>query len=333
MMRGMQRDIQAMVDLRFRAYSRHPEFLATATSRAAIARFLGAGYLEAQARGVVEVRYQGAEIEAYCLLWPEEEAWFGRPSWWCAIDYRTEHPANRLWVEEVVGRHPEFAHPDFHCELDAAYRGLLPTLMQRGLGIDAITYLGSPKQALEALLATRNPPLHLKAMGLEIAPLSSGREIAQVLALREAYFRAHPEYCFFGASAEFLAGLKTELIGILSKHEPFYVILRGDRVVGYFSADIEESHAYWGRVAGMDIILDPSLQGRGIVKSVYAILLRELVNREVQVFKGGTSQPSIIGLATLLKRPRLAFCLRQDATFPPEHFGLNAQVSEVQETP
>jgi len=201
----MQDDLQAIVELRFRAYSRRTEFVAGAASRASIARFIGGGFSHAQEDGVIELRYIGSELEAYCLMWHEHEAWFGRPAWWCAIDYRPEHPENVDWLKEVINRHPQFDHPDFFCELDAAYLELLPTLQNRQLGIDSVTYLGNPRRALEALLKAKTPSFHLRHMGLEIDHVGSPREIAQILALRESFFRAHPEYCFFGAAPSVLA--------------------------------------------------------------------------------------------------------------------------------
>lgn len=56
------------------------------------------------------------------------------------------------------------------------------------------------------------------------------------------------------------------------------------------------------RNGGFSFFLHPSIQGLGITKTGYLLLLEYLKDKRIRKFYGGTSQPAIQGLGRVMKR-------------------------------
>ena len=77
-----------------------------------------------------------------------------------------------------------------------------------------------------------------------------------------------------------------------------------------------------GGYAGLEIMLHPLIKKKSVVKSVYRVMLESMIERGVDVYKGGTAQPAVMGLGKLMERPVFSWVLRKRTAFTPEHFSL-----------
>ncbi|MCA9538278.1 MAG: GNAT family N-acetyltransferase, partial [Myxococcales bacterium] len=167
--------------------------------------------------------------------------------------------------------------------------------------------------------AAHAPPRDLAT--LDFQPLTEAF-IDPVIALKHRIFAAHPEYCWFGADPRFLAreaaGMRAELAAGRCFDE---IILREGRLVGFIGLGIQHGNAFWGSTGGLDLVLDPEIQGQGVVKTAYRRVLERLVAEGVAVFKGGTSQPAVLALGRRMGRVMASVNVRHATPFSASHFG------------
>ena len=101
-----------------------------------------------------------------------------------------------------------------------------------------------------------------------------------------------------------------------------WVIYRERTFLGNFSYTVQSANPLWGHSAGLEIMLHPLIQKKSVVKSVYRVMLESMIERGVEVYKGGTAQPAVMGLGKLMERPVFSWVLRKRAAFTPDHFSL-----------
>ena len=101
-----------------------------------------------------------------------------------------------------------------------------------------------------------------------------------------------------------------------------WVIYRERTFLGNFSYTVQSANPLWGHSAGLEIMLHPLIQKKSVVKSVYRVMLESMIERGVDVYKGGTAQPAVMGLGKLMERPVFSWVLRKRTAFTPEHFSL-----------
>jgi hypothetical protein len=164
-------------------------------------------------------------------------------------------------------------------------------------------------------------------MNLELRRLSSQTEIELAIALKRLYFTAHPEYCWFGANERYLQRCREELSEALHHSRRggqgpvrAWVLYREGQFMGLFSHSVAFEHPLWSSLAGLDIILHPKIQQKGVVKTVYRVMLESMCELGVKVYKGGTSQPAVMALGRVMERPLFSWVLRKRAPFPVGHF-------------
>lgn len=61
-------------------------------------------------------------------------------------------------------------------------------------------------------------------------------------------------------------------------------------------------HPSVGKIGGFSFFLHPSIQGLGVTKTGYLLLLKFLLKNKVKTFTGGTSQPAIQSMGKVMKR-------------------------------
>jgi hypothetical protein len=65
-----------------------------------------------------------------------------------------------------------------------------------------------------------------------------------------------------------------------------------------------------------------SIQGHGLLKLMYAVLLKRLIELDVRVMNGGTAQKPVLKLSKTMKRPLFTYLLKNGrAYFRPGYFG------------
>lgn len=319
--------INALAHLRFQAHTSHSEHRTDRGAFEVTRDFLARGYqaLNTGAHGDLKTYTRHGQTRGYLMHWRQEESWYGTATHTCALDFDWADPEAALWATQALLSAD--LTPEAELMLSSRYPSTLGVALGAGFKLDSVVILGSPKHALRRLMSAYAPPVHLGAMNLEIRGLSNRTEIELALALKRIYFTSHPEYCWFGANERYLERCRAELSQALhysrrGNHGPVkaWVLYREGTFMGLFLHSIDLKHPLWTSCAGLDIILHPKIQHRGVVKTVYRVMLESMVNLDLKVFKGGTSQPAVMALGKVMERPLFSWVLRKQALFPVGHF-------------
>lgn len=312
--------LHAWVELARRSYAIHPEYragaAATGKHRRAVAGFICRG----RVGGEVHALWRGDRLRAAVTLYPEPDSWYGYPRRTIHLNRDPGDDGAAGWLVERIAALG--VDDDTDIMLLASDRPLVEPLLAAcpGLGIDVVILLGEPRAALDALVAARDPA-PLTASGLTVGPIADMAEVVTLVKLTRDVFAAHPEWCWFGTGerqmSREMAGL---MLGIDGDPDDLTEIIRdGDEPVGLAQIHVDDN-PLWGRSAGFGLLLHPRLWGRGLLKSMYRRMLERLIEADVELFKGGTSQPPVMRMGRLMKRPLHGIALRGGATLPRSHF-------------
>lgn len=299
--------IATLARIRHARFATHPGYRDDAAALTGMVEALRERVALARADGALQV----LDDRAYLLWWHEPVAWHGAPAQVVWLDH-VDDPAAERWICDQLDQMP--IDPGFECMLDAGYHGVRRHLLSRGFGIDSVSMLGAPALALTRLMADR--PVDREHPAVRIAPLTPA-DVDAVVDLSRQVFRETPAYCWFGANPVFLEARALDL-GQPARG-PREVLWRDDRVVGFWSAEVDPS-PFWGRAAGMDFVLLPEIHGLGLARVGYRRLLEGLVADEVPIFKGGTNQPPVLHLSRLMGRRPWQTWIRREVPFSPTHF-------------
>ncbi len=269
--------------------------------------------------GTVHAAKHTGRVAAVFAWRHDPSPWYGAPVSSVLIDYELDVPHIDRWLAEVLDEELPRMEADLDLLVDASYVEALRALRARGVGVNSLQLAGDPKRALARLVARSDPPRDLSPWGVTLEPLTPER-LDESLALHRETFAAHPEHCWFGANDAHLARMRRLSTEDLDRPEHLQRALIGDgRLLGHLSASVRPDPSF-GRVAGMSLVLAPSLRGRGILRSLYRLLLEGMVARGAQSFRGGTSQPAVIRIGAEMGRPLHAYVMRRRTFFPDAHF-------------
>jgi GNAT superfamily N-acetyltransferase len=308
--------LEAHADLRLAALGRHALFSPTPGARAHVLEKLGPVHRE----GTVRTAELGDRLVAVLAWRHDPDPWYGQPVSTVALDYDPRWDGIVRWLDGVLDAELPRMVADLDLVLDARYREAYRALRKRGVGLDSLQLFGDPREGLSRLLADRDVPSDLSRWGFELTPLEP-HEIDEVIALSRASFVREPQYCWFGANESFLVNKRAELERDLASDAHVQRVVRTkDGIRGHFSASVRRDDPLWGPVAGMSLNFAPELRGRGMLRAVYRHLLEAAIDRGARAIKGGTSQPPVLHLAAVMRRPLHAVIMRRGAKTPEAHF-------------
>jgi len=208
--------------------------------------------------------------------------------------------------------------PDTWLEIDPRDEGLLAALLADGWWIDSVISVGG----IDAALRRRD---HLATDGgadvVAFEPLEAV-DLDAVVALQGRTFQAEPWWCWFGAYPDHLTGVAEDIAAWVDGARPdsrHWVLRKGEAIVGHLSLDVSDE-PFWGRAAGVGIVLAPELRGRGYLKRAYGLVLEVSQELGARVWKGGTAQPAVMSLSRRLGRVWHQIGLRRQGRFAASHF-------------
>lgn len=315
--------IEAWIGLNAAALCTVPHYRDRPVARGHIREFVTSAVCRARLEGQLWTRVVDGRLTAAVAAYPDPGSWYGVPVHTVAATIDDAAPGAAGWLVErlrALTVEPDLAPLDLH--LYSAWRGAIDAVLsaELGIGIDSVVLVGATEPALAALVGTYDPPRDLAAFGLEAGPPRDVAEIDAVVALERRVFERWPAYCWFGASPLALSRTRATLLDALRGEGGMAVIRRGDDPLGYVHFGVELDAPFWSAQAGVGLLLDPSLWGRGLVKTIYRAGLERLVEQGVGVFKGGTSQPPVLGLGRLMGRVAVGVHLRAGVPFDRAHF-------------
>jgi hypothetical protein len=161
--------------------------------------------------------------------------------------------------------------------------------------------LGKTDRALRGLVRAKNPPRDLKHLGLEVRPLKTS-QISHAINLQRRVFLREPKNGYFSHTQTQLARDQQEYRKALANKSGLILgIFRGKKILGFAGLFIKDKDS-----AGFTLCFHYSIQGKGIAKTVYLLLLEHFKKHKIKYFYGGTAQPAVKGLGKIMGRRLVA---------------------------
>ena len=177
-----------------------------------------------------------------------------------------------------------------------------PLLRKNGFLIRYDVQFGNTDLALRELVRHKNPKSDLTHIHLQIRPLKES-EVNAAIRLQKKVFQKNPEHGNHSHTSKQLAADRKEYRSTIRKKNGLLLgVFRGKKLLGFMATFIHELSGAGNRSAGITMCLDPTIQGMGVSKTGYLLLLRHLKSEKVKKFYGGTSQPAIKSLGKIMKR-------------------------------
>jgi hypothetical protein len=303
-MEGLFEDVY---ELRLQRLARYSEFLLDQGGRDAVRRELRQ---QLKTASEVATRRSSGRVTACVLLWSKPSI-LGLEELECLIEAPPDG-ASLEWVRDRMrDLSPQF-RASFSCIVDPCHRDLLPKLAKLGLGAQALVLHGTPSKALRGLTEAGKQAPDIANLGLIVEPLRSEAQVDQCIDLRRRYFTANPRHSPINPNwilddsqqAQIDEFVRSSLIKSIGREPPTQFVVLDDQVVrGGFGIDVDEVNPLLGCCAGVGIALDEAVQGRGIGRLAYQLLLERMIEMGVRVFKGTTANPAVIALAHRMRRP------------------------------
>lgn len=281
--------------------------------------------LEAAARpdGIVDFIRRGSQVTAVLTLHSDSESIPGLTFPDLNIDFNNT-PAGKRDARELLLRHRRKLKKDTVCFALASMPAVRNLLRPLGFGTEYAVLLGPVSEGLNSLIQHFDPPTDLDHLGLKIKMISSTKQLDTVMDIFRKEFGRNPQYGRWVGEAAYLTQIRKNMRAALKKKNlDGFLICRGKSILGYFGYYKTPSGPMYPSIAGVEIILDQEIQGLGIVKTCYRLMLEDLRRQRVALIRGGTSQPAVIGLGKILKRKPFAYMMILGSKyFSEEHFGL-----------
>lgn len=299
-----------------------PGFQPGPAADAKMRRQLTEALCRARLDGHLAIKTGPRGLEAILTAHRDPGSWYGAEICAVAIGVAPDAPDAPAWIVDQLRALGDLGPIDLN--VLAAWRPVIDAILAAdlGLGVDSVVLVGDPRAALTALIARHDPPTELTRWGLTAGPLRDEAEVDAAIELKRRVFTAHPRYCWFGARPRFLARERADLLHRLDdpSDDLGEALRRDGQLVGLVGLHLDPDNAFWGRTAGVDLTLDPSLWGQGLAKTLYRRGLTRLVEHDVRVFKGGTAQPPVLALGRHMGRAPMSVYLRPGTPFDRAHF-------------
>lgn len=314
--------IRAWTALRMDIAGRMPLFKTGGATRKKVRGYLTQVVGKGRLDGRLATRLVDGRLTAAIALEHQPAPWLGPSTDQVTLDADPDDPDAPQWIVDTLRRWCPV--PELYIPLLGGNRPVLEALLAAdlGIGIDSIVLVGEVNAGREALIDRYDPPPTMPA-GLELGPVDDVATVDAVIAIQREVFGAEPEYCWFGAHPRFLAGERASLLAHVLEPDPLALqrVIRVDGVVrGHFAAVGERDNPFWGSVGGLGLNLGRELRGRGLGKRIYRIALDHLAAHSIELFKGGTAQPPVLGLAKVMGRQLDHYELRCGVPFDRAHF-------------
>jgi hypothetical protein len=312
-----------IAELRWRNHGRHRFFRQDERSLDVLRTYFKTVVKTAESQTGLEVVRDRGELVGYLAYWHDPDAWYGTPTTIGLIDLAPNRVDLVAWaIDDFRKRSPDLG-PTLDMSLDAHDGALIAGLVGEGMRPDAAVLVGCPQRSLELLVRHKNPPPGLEHLDLSVSSMDTESKVHAAMDLKKRVFEDERSRCWFyeHVSEQERSAVLTQL-GSGELENRFHVIENDETVVGMFGYSLEEENPYWGNTAGMDLVLDRSIQGRGVVKTCYLHMLKSMVDERVDVFKGGTNQPAVMGLSRLMDRSTYTYVLRRNTPFGWSDFSL-----------
>jgi len=287
---------------------------------ATLRRAVSADLTAAAAGGEVAVhRASGGDLRGIGLKWSHVNPYMGRTQDRVVLSYEPHDEDAMAWALTYIQDRQEGLGTELLMTLFPHQDTIREQLLSHpDFGVDSLVLIGEVDAALR-YLDSAMPETALDDEGL-VSETFQDHHIEPTVALRRDLFRAQPAACWFGADDAHLPALRKALGAATAESHSLHLAWMKDSVLVAALGCKESDEALWGRSVGMDLVLAPTLQGRGLVKIAYRQLLRACSDIGIQRFYGCSSQPGVLTLGLRMSRQVGALCIRRATLREPDWF-------------
>lgn len=274
--------------------------------------------------GKMDVIYRQKKVSAALTLYLDSESVPGIKFPHLTIDLNAKGTAAIADAKILVDRNASLYTNKTVSFVLASQPRLREILEKTGFAVESIVLFGPVAEGLKSLVKKINPPRNLKHLGFEIKKIASPENVQSVMKLYKSEFRRNPQFGLWASDKKYLQQMKQSMEAELARNKlNGFVICKRSKVLGYFGYYISRINPMYPSGAGVEIVLDKSIQGQGIAKTCYRFMLERLRRSNIVMIRGATSQPAVMGLGKILKREPFAYLMRYQSTyFEKSHFSL-----------
>lgn len=216
---------------------------------------------------------------------------------------KKNHHIVKTWIKqqfrELATASPKFTQICFSNEEDAIYGSYFTKTGYARYEVLS----GDTHRALSNLIKDKAPPSNFDHLDLKIIDISSLSKIQEIIKLQKNVSLKSKTGTFFSHTKAQLQKNEDEYKQIISKKTGLILgVYRKNKLLGLMIAGIYKDDVLNNKSGGISFFLHPSIQGLGVVKTGYLLLLKYLLKNKVKKFYGGTSQPAIKALGQIMKR-------------------------------
>jgi hypothetical protein len=308
---AMRKLARQVAELRVRALARVPGFRRSPESLREQAR----PYLSMPPDARVDAYPSTRAPRALVVRGDVEDPWSGGTVHRVLLAQDRRSPRARRWLGDVLAELLADPPPGLELSLAAADREHL-ALVDDDVAHVHCAILAGRVHAARRGLGPVDVAGRLAEEGLALRRLRAA-DVDTVLGWKRSWFTAHPEFGSHCASPAYLEAERAEMAEELAAAEhDLWVLTRRGKPSGFFSFVPCES-ASWGRFGSLDLMLTAPLRGRGLARVAYAHMLERMRARGVVALRGGTSQPGVLHLARVMKRPTVAWVIKDGPAVVP----------------
>jgi len=203
--------------------------------------------------------------------------------------------------------------------LSGLHVSLLPTLAQRGIGVDAVGLIADTQTSLTQIMQHVSLWESFEKHGLECVPMQVVH-VDAIVALRRRTYRDLPEYCWFGAQESHLLQYGQRMKAAAKSEHLWWVLLDKGGVVGNFGGEMVLEDPLWGPRSSVEVLFAPQYRGKRLMKTAYRWMLEGLSEKKIPTYLGTTAQMPVMKLGRLTGRQMFRIQLHSRAEFEKEHF-------------
>jgi hypothetical protein len=206
------------------------------------------------------------------------------------------------WLKETIAEisksSPRFTQVYLNPKEDLALGSCLP---KAGFDTRYEILLGETNTALKNLMNKKKPFADLKHLDLEIKEVKTAAKLSDVMKLQKKVSNASRSHTYFAHTPAQLKKDKIEYAQIISEKSGMILgVYRNKALLGAMIVGIHGEGTH--KSGGISLFLHSSIQGKGVSKTGYRLMLEFLKKNKVATFMGGTSQPAVLALGKVMKR-------------------------------
>lgn len=243
-----------------------------------------------------ELFFNFGRLEAYLIILHDPN---GQES--LEFDYDISSKPGETWLKDMLSK--VLGQGKFVCRLLSSYHRLVKNFIQGDYAIKYLSFGGDTETALSYLNESTCRDIDTKINGdITISPLVDVCDVNAAIDLQKQVYRKQPELCWFfdnDKNTQVIA----ERLRISLPYQTYHNLFINGKLEGFFGYHLMGQPYLFGAEATLSICLREDFQGKGLARSLYQKIFKDMLSRNIYQFQGQTANAAVINLAEKFKRP------------------------------